>query len=106
MEERKKIITVVGSAEPCEENYLLAMELGMKLVDNGYRVATGGLGGIMKAVLEGARQSANYQNGDTLGIIPGDDRKTANKFADIVIPTGMGYARNCRATGLDGGLAL
>ncbi|MCF7919745.1 MAG: TIGR00725 family protein [Candidatus Cloacimonetes bacterium] len=91
---RKKTISIIGSAEPGAESYKMAVKLGKELVDAGYRVATGGLQGIMKAAMEGAHQSKNYQEGDTIGIIPGTDINDANEFVDIVIPTGLGYARN------------
>lgn len=49
-------VTVFGSArtEPHEPVYGLAREFGMKLAQSGYMVITGGGGGIMQAVNEGA----------------------------------------------------
>lgn len=51
---------------------------------------TGGLGGVMKAAAQGSHDS----NGLTVGIIPQDDPSFANEFCDIVIPSGMGLARD------------
>jgi len=51
---------------------------------------TGGLGGVMAAASHGAHDT----NGLTVGIIPQDDATMANEFCDIVIPTGMGLARD------------
>jgi uncharacterized protein (TIGR00725 family) len=50
----------------------------------------GGLGGVMEAACRGAKQTG----GTTVGILPGDDRSAANPYVDIVIPTGLGEARN------------
>ncbi len=54
----------------------------------------GGKGGIMEAVCKGAHKSENYKFGCTLGIIPEDKKTFANKYVDIVIPSGVGIARN------------
>ena len=72
----RKIVAVIGDAF-VEENslkYTQAKELGKLLVDNGYRIQTGGLNGVMKAVFEGAKTSTNYVAGDTIGIVPSFNR--------------------------------
>jgi len=94
METRKKMIGVIGSAKVHQDNYLIAENLGKILVDEGYRVATGGLKGVMEAVLKGAKQSLDYKSGDTVAIIPQSEVEEANEYADIVIATGIGIARN------------
>ena len=53
-------------------------------------LVSGGLSGVMKAVCSGFKQGG----GTTIGIIPGYDKEDANEFVDIVLPTGMGLARN------------
>ena len=52
---RKKIVAVIGNKkiEPDGIRYRLAYETGKLLVDNGYRVQSGGLGGVMEAVFAG-----------------------------------------------------
>jgi uncharacterized protein (TIGR00725 family) len=50
----------------------------------------GGLGGTMEAVCQGFKA----EDGLTLGIIPGYDKKEANRYIDLVIPTGLGLSRN------------
>jgi len=92
----KKIIAVIGDAriEQNGEKYKIALELGKTLIDNGYRVQSGGKGGVMEAVFEGAKTSEKYSDGDTIAIVPSFDIKSANKYADIVIPTGMDIMRN------------
>ncbi|MHA1729035.1 MAG: TIGR00725 family protein [Promethearchaeota archaeon] len=92
--ERKKIIGIIGTSSASPSVLSLAKMLGERLIDNGYRIATGGLMGIMEAVSKGAHNSSRYKEGDVIGIIPGHLKSDANDFVDIVIPTRMGYARN------------
>ena len=100
--ERRLIVSVVGNAAcslpDCtdleQSKWGLAFELGKALVDNGFRVLSGGGRGVMRAVFAGAHASDNYKEGDTIAILPSYDTYTANDFADIVIPTGADLARN------------
>lgn len=104
----KKIISVIGDAK-IEKNslkYKLAFELGKNLIDEGFRIQTGGLGGVMEAVLEGAKHSSNYKKGDTIAIIPSFDKNEANKFADIVISTGLDIFRNTIVVNSDAVIAI
>ncbi len=105
---RKRVVAVIGSGTINENNpsYSLAMDIGKAIVDRGMRVLTGGLGGVMEAAMKGGRASKNYTEGDTIGILPGLDHSDANDFADIVIPTGLGIARNMIVTNADGVIAV
>ena len=91
-----KIVSVIGpSGSSCTpEMFVFGEELGKSLIDHEYRIACGGMDGIMEAVCKGARSSDKYQPGATIGIIPFADKSKANPFCDIVIPTGLGIARN------------
>ncbi|MEC9478393.1 MAG: TIGR00725 family protein [Candidatus Thermoplasmatota archaeon] len=93
---RRPTISVFGSNDLTDfpEVESLVEELGKAIVDNGCRVACGGLGGVMTAICRGAHSSDNYSNGDTIGIIPQEDFEAANEFVDVVIPTGLGLFRN------------
>lgn len=93
---RRKIVSVIGNhnIEKDSVRYKLAFEMGKALIDNGYRVQSGGLEGVMSAVMEGARSSKKYREGDTIALVPSFDTETANKYADIVIPTGLDVMRN------------
>lgn len=104
----KKIVAVLGDAvaEPGSEKYLLAYETGKMLVDNGYRVQCGGMGGTMRAVCEGAHASEKYTEGDTIGILPSFDRRKCNEFVDIPIPTGIDVVRNAMTGGADAVVAI
>ncbi len=93
---RKRIVSVIGNhnIEKDGIRYKLAFEMGKALVDNGYRVQSGGLEGVMAAVMAGAKSSKRYKEGDTIALVPSFDTETANKYADIVIPTGLDVMRN------------
>ena len=93
---RRRIVAVIGNREVQKGTvrYQMAFDIGKALIDNGYRVQTGGLGGIMEAVMEGAKSSKNYKEGDTIALVPSFDTETANQYADIVIPTGLDVMRN------------
>lgn len=60
----------------------------------GFRIVTGGLGGLMEAVSEGARHAPEWEDGRIIGILPSYKKSDANVFCDVVIPTGMQLARN------------
>ncbi len=86
----EKIIGVIGGHACTKEVDQIAHNLGKNLAKVGYKIVCGGLGGVMKAVCQGAKE----EDGVTIGIIPSYNKKDANKYVDIVIPTGLGYARN------------
>jgi uncharacterized protein (TIGR00725 family) len=44
--------------------------------------------------MEAASRGAIEAGGTTLAILPGPHRRDANRFSQIVVPTGMGEARN------------
>jgi hypothetical protein len=77
-----------ATAQECQ----VAYQLGIAMAHQGWIVLTGGRSiGVMEAASRGA-QSAG---GLTLGILPGTEAAAAAATIDIVIPTGMGQARNC-----------
>jgi uncharacterized protein (TIGR00725 family) len=86
---RKKQVVVIGSSE--ETRHLdEARAIGAFIADKGYVLISGGRGGIMEAASRGAAE----RGGTVIGILPGDNPDAANPFCGIVIPTGLGYARN------------
>lgn len=92
---RRPVLAIVGeSGSLAPEVAAQARALGRLAVDAGFRVVTGGRDGVMQAASEGARASDHYREGDVLGVLPGYDRYEANDAIDIVIPTGLGHARN------------
>ena len=67
-----------------------AEEVGRLLAERGCTVVTGGLGEVMSAAHRGAKGAG----GTTLAILPGERREDANRWADHVVVTGIGHARN------------
>jgi uncharacterized protein (TIGR00725 family) len=86
----KKFIAVIGGNQCTKEEARQAEEVGRQLARKGAILVCGGLGGIMEAVCRGA----SSEGGTTIGILPGDDRQSANPYVQIPIVTNMGYARN------------
>lgn len=105
---RRPLIAVIGDAvvERGSAKDKLAEDISRSLVDNGYRVLTGGLGGVMEAAGRGARTSRKYQSGDTVGIVPGHDPGAANPFVDIVIASGLDHVRNAVVAHADAVVAI
>ncbi len=105
---RKLLVAVIGDAGVLadSDSYVLGRSIGEALVTNGYRVLTGGLGGVMEAACRGARESARYTAGDTVGILPGHASDEANDFADIAIPTGQDHLRNSIVAHADAVVAI
>ena len=67
-----------------------AEEIGRLLAERGCTVVTGGLGEVMSA----AHRGAKAVGGTTIAILPGEHREDANRWADHVVVTGIGHARN------------
>jgi uncharacterized protein (TIGR00725 family) len=84
----------------------IAEELGEKLTTAGYRIMTGGLGDLPKAIANGARKSHNYTDGTLIAILPGFDPSIAQDYADIVIATGLDQARNLIIANSDAVIAI
>ena len=104
----KKIIAVIGDGNigDDKEKYRIAFETGKALVDAGYRVQCGGLGGVMEAACKGARSSKNHKDGDVIAILPSFDRTEVNEYADIAIPTGIDVMRNVIVANADAVIAV
>ena len=94
MKERREIVAVVGGQNISPQLREQTQELGRQLVDTGFRIATGGRGGVMEAALKGGREATSWSDGRTMAVLPSLKSEDANPYADIVIPTGMNYARN------------
>lgn len=95
-ENKGALVAVVGDArlEPGDPRVEIARDVGRGLVDEGFRLLTGGLGGVMEAACAGAHESDRYAPGCVVGLLPGHDPAAANPYVDIVIPTGLDLARN------------
>ena len=80
-------VSVIGSGAAWED---AAQEVGRLLAERGCTVVTGGLDEVMAAAHRGAKAAG----GATVAILPGEDRTAANPWADHVVVTGIGHARN------------
>ncbi|MFQ5681999.1 MAG: TIGR00725 family protein [Candidatus Binatia bacterium] len=83
-------IAVIGSSDRDPRFLALAVEVGKTIAATGAVLICGGLGGIMEAAARGAKE----KGGTTVGILPDYNKNSANPFIDIIIPTGLGHARN------------
>lgn len=96
MIEKKLVVSVIGPNDSAcsEEISQFGEALGKALAKAGHVVCCGGMGGLMAAVCKGAKAESTGFFGATIGILPGKDSSQANPWCDIVIPTGLGIARN------------
>jgi uncharacterized protein (TIGR00725 family) len=102
---RKHQIAVIGyNKDRCTDHSRnIAFEVGKEIARSGSILICGGLGGVMEAACRGAKEN----DGLTIGIIPQEEFSFANKFCDIVICTGIGFARDIIvATSADGIIAI
>ena len=91
---RRPIVAVIGNSAASAHALEVAEDVGRLVVERGYRLVSGGLGGVMEAASRGAHRAVAYREGDVLGVLPGGLAAAANPHVDIAIPTNMGYARN------------
>jgi len=93
---KKQIVAVIGpdKAECSKEIFEFGEALGKWLVEKDYLIVCGGMYGFMEAVCKGAHNAKNYSFGVTIGILPSNDKSSANPYCDIVIPSEIGIARN------------
>ncbi len=105
---RRTVVGVMGGSVADERTATGARELGRLIAENGWVLVSGGRPtGVMQASVSGAHEAG----GLTVGVLYDEDRENAADGLDIVIPTGMGAARNiinvlasdvvvaCRGTG-------
>ena len=92
----RPIVGIIGSGQKSctKQMYEFGLELGDYLLENGFRIVSGGYGGIMEAVNRGGMNSENYFEGSIICVLPGEHKSKSNEFCDIVIPTGFGINRN------------
>jgi len=68
----------------------MAEAVGREIALRGATLVCGGLGGVMEAAAKGAAEAG----GEVLGILPGPDKRSANPYVTLAVPTNMGHARN------------
>ena len=88
--DKKLIIAVIGGGQCSAKEAVLAEAVGRELAKREAILVCGGLGGVMEAACRGA----TIESGLTIGILPSDDPATSNRYVQIPVATGVGYARN------------
>ena len=83
-------IAVIGASKATPEQERAAEAVGRGLGAAGAIVITGGGPGVMAAASRGARGAGAV----VLGILPGLDRRAANEWVSVAVPTGLGELRN------------
>jgi uncharacterized protein (TIGR00725 family) len=83
-------IAVAGPNRASAQELAAAQAVGEHLGRAGAVLLTGGLGGVMEAASRGAARAG----GLTVGLLPGEDRRTANEHVAVAIATGLGELRN------------
>ncbi|MBN2029381.1 TIGR00725 family protein [bacterium] len=87
---RRTQIGVIGGRQVSQEILELAQKVGKEIAQKRAILICGGLGGVMEAACKGAKEAG----GLTVGLLPVSSMTEANPYVDIVIPTGLGVARN------------
>lgn len=87
---RRPQAAVIGDSDAPPELCGVAEQIGEMLGRLGITVVTGGRGGVMEAACRGAARAG----GMTVGILPSSEMSDANQWCGVVIPTGLGHARN------------
>lgn len=105
---RTPIIAVIGDSHVIQSSScdIFAERLGRLIIDNDWRLMTGGMGGIMESAARGARTSQKWNSGTIIGILPGYDPDAANPYIDISIPTGLDHGRNLLVSQADAVVAV
>jgi uncharacterized protein (TIGR00725 family) len=106
--ERRRSVAVIGDSHVLagSPKYELAREVGAFLCERGFRIVTGGLGGIMEAASPGARESAAWTPDTVVALLLGSDPDRANPYADVVIATGLDHLRNSLVAQADAMVAI
>ena len=90
MRKQKITISVIGGSSISSKVEDLAESVGKMIAELDCILVCGGLGGAMESAAKGAKKAG----GTTIGILPGKDKRYANSYIDISLPTSIGYARN------------
>jgi hypothetical protein len=88
---RKQILVIGFGKDHCTKvAYDAAYRVGSEIAKAGAVLITGGLGGVMEASSRGAKE----RGGLVIGIIPQNDKHASNGYCDVVVATGLGFARD------------
>ncbi len=87
---RQAIIGVIGAGSCDTAIETLAYRVGSGIAAQGGVLLCCGQGGVMQAACKGASEAG----GMTIGLLPGTDKRSANPYVTIALPTGLNDARN------------
>ena len=102
---RRTQIAVIGyNKDRCTDSAAkMAYSVGKEIAIAKAVLVCGGLGGVMEEACRGAKENG----GTTIGVIPQDEFSFANPHCDIVICSGIGFARDfIVASSADGIIAV
>ncbi|MBR50143.1 MAG: acyl-CoA synthetase [Euryarchaeota archaeon] len=99
-------IAIIGGRGIDSEAQTLVENISKMLVEEGFRIVTGGLGALPSAAHRGAKSASNSTGSDTIAILPGFDPRPALDHADIIIPTGLDVSRNAIVANSDAVIAV
>ncbi len=88
--ERQPIIGVLGGNNIDDGTRDIAVELGKAIAKSKAVLICGGLNGVMEAACKGAKS----EEGTTIGVLPGTEHRSANRFVDIPIVTSLTEERS------------
>lgn len=86
----RPVIAVFGGREISTEIYDLAVEFGKAAAAEHWTVINGGKAGVMEAVSKGVSENGGF----CIGILPEENDALANPYCSLVLPSGVGLARN------------
>lgn len=77
----------------------IAEAVGRAIAEQGWHLICGGGQGVMEAACRGFQRGRSERSSNfAIGVLPGEDSGWANEFVDVVIPSGIGIARNAVIT--------
>jgi uncharacterized protein (TIGR00725 family) len=94
-------VLVIGDSDAEPSQLRLAEAVGALIGRLGLTLVTGGRGGVMEAASRGAASAG----ATTVSIVPSTRLDDANPWSTVVIPTGLGHARNA-VTALAGDVVI
>jgi hypothetical protein len=88
--QRKAQVTIIGPYDADAVACDLAEKAGYAIGKLGCTIISGGRGGVMEAASKGAHAAGAL----CIGILPGESLDEGNDYLQVVIPSGIRYARN------------
>ncbi len=84
-------IAIIGDYEATPKGEKFAYEVGREVGKRGFALISGGSKGVMEQASRGCYEAGGRY---IVGILPSTEFSEANEYCNLIIPTGIGYARN------------